>query len=391
MEHKKRKIYFAVGFFIAAFAIIIYFSGRGELSFQKFTNTVFMNETSGNLLNLHYTLANPQKYHIDKENAALPTFSINEEKQAYATVENYLSALSSFDTKQLTLDEQYTYDLLNKKLEHRLKGNSFFYFNEFFSPSGGIQGQYPILLTEYTFRQKEDITDYLSLLSNTCNYFDSLMIFETEKAKRGFFMPDYSLSKTVTQCSSIIELDSLNSTSHFLQTTFEERIQKAIRSNIITTEEGTAFIAENNRLLKERVYPAYQNLGTSLSALSGSGKNENGLFYYPQGKEYYEWLFTETTGSYTDLDTVYNQLAQDYYDNIHSLTRDLSEFQASAKMTQDEITYFPLSKPEEMLTHLNQSMNVDFPSISSIVPHLKSDVSIKEVSSALEDYTAPAY
>ena len=358
MEKRKKKVYIGVGLFIAAFAIIIYLSNRGGISFQEFTDTIF---------------------------------DIDNEKEAYARMENYVASLSTFDTEQLTTEEAYTYNLLHKKFNHGILGDEFFYYNELLSPSGGNQGQYPILLTEYTFRKKEDIEDYLMLLSNTPTYFESLMLFESKKAKLGLFMPDYSLNKLSEQCNSIVDEDSLNRNAHFLQTSFQERINNAITAQIITLDEGNSFVKENNRLLKEQVLTSYIKLGQSLSSLSGNGKNQNGLFYLPQGKEYYEWLFVETTGSYTDLDTVYNKLAKDYYDNIHSLNQELSKFQNSCDLTMDDIDYFPLSIPEDMVNHLHQNMGKDFPSISSILPQILPNLAIKSVSPSLEDYTAPAY
>lgn len=44
-----------------------------------------------------------------------------------------------------------------------------------------MQSELPILLAEYTFRDKRDVEDYLSLLSQTGAYFSSLLTYETEK------------------------------------------------------------------------------------------------------------------------------------------------------------------------------------------------------------------
>ena len=54
-----------------------------------------------------------------------------------------------------------------------------------FSPSGGIQIQYPILMAEYTFRCKEDIENYLALLKMTPEYFASYCDFTKEKVQKG--------------------------------------------------------------------------------------------------------------------------------------------------------------------------------------------------------------
>lgn len=170
-------------------------------------------------------------------------------------------------------------------------GNSFYYFQELFSPSGGVQMQYPILMADYTFYSKKDIDDYLTLLSQTSDYFDSLMVFETDKSKRGYFMADYSLQKVCDQCNSLMSEALLNSNSHFLQKTFAERMKQAIDSGILTKKEADHYQDVHTGILISSVLPAYEKLGKSLKALSGTGKNESGLAAFPQGKEYYPSLY----------------------------------------------------------------------------------------------------
>lgn len=44
-----------------------------------------------------------------------------------------------------------------------------------------MQSQLPVLLAEYTFRTKRDVTDYLALLDQIDDYFASLLLYEQEK------------------------------------------------------------------------------------------------------------------------------------------------------------------------------------------------------------------
>ena len=352
---------------------------------------IFRNESACDTLSLHYTVANPVEFGIITKEPSLPLYNKDNEKEQFARTENYLAALNKFDSSLLSDDDSYTYKLLKKKFIQELKGNQYFYYNEVLSPSCGIQTQYPILMTEYAFRSKKDIDDYLDLLSDTPSYFQSLIKFEKEKSKRGYFMADYSLNKTILQCNTIITEKDLSSSTHFLQTTFEERINTAIDKGLISKDEGLSYRKKNDIILKDKVYPAYIDLGNSLLALSGTGKNKDGLAHYPNGKDYYSWLFIQNVGSYTDLDTVYHKLAQDYYNNFQSLSAQVNTFQETCDLTTKDIYYFPIAKPEEMIKNLSSAINSDFPSIASIASHSHTNVSVKKVSNSLEDYTAPAY
>ena len=47
---------------------------------------------------------------------------------------------------------------------------------------------------------------------------------------------------------------------------------------------------------------AYERLISGLESLKGTGSNDKGLYYYPEGRKYYEYLVNASTGtSYSDV------------------------------------------------------------------------------------------
>mgnify|MGYP000641763341 CR=1 FL=1 len=54
------------------------------------------------------------------------------------------------------------------------------------SPSLGVQAQLPVLLAEYAFYKKEDISDYLKLLSTIKPYFQSILELEKQNHRLVF-------------------------------------------------------------------------------------------------------------------------------------------------------------------------------------------------------------
>ena len=360
-------------------------------SFNSFCNNLFLEEMQDDTLGLHYTIAYPEKFGIKKETAALPLYEKKQALNSFQNIKEYCDMLQTFDPHKLSPEEQYTQKLLLKSLSGELEGQQFFYLQEMFSPSGGIQIQYPILMAEYTFRSKTDIEDYLALIKMTPDYFASYCDFTKEKVTRGFGMADFTLKKVVSQCETIITKEEIENQSHFLVTTFNERLHKALEEKIISQEEASAFATMNLEYLSSYFLPAYEQLATTLSSFYGAGKNNDGLCYFPQGQDYYTWLFKRTTGSDTPLPEVYETLAQDYYDSIRALQSGLIEFQNTASMSEKDFSYFTLSDEKDMLNDLMQQMSDDFPSMSATfnIPYLSATV--KDVSTSLEKYTAPAY
>lgn len=389
MKPKKRILFLLAIFLLLVISSLTIWMLNRKSPFRSFCDSLFIEEMQGDTLSLHYTLAWPNDFHIN-EKACLPTYSRENAIEGYEHTQKQLEKLETFSEENLSTSESYTHTLLKKALTNELEGQQFFYLQEVFSPSGGTQVQFPILMAEYPFRCKEDIEDYLELLKLTPSYFSGLCEFEKEKFNKGFGMPDYSLDKVIDQCNTIITKEALQSNDHFLISTFSERLLDAIDNKIITKKEATAYATQNRQYLATYFLPAYENLASSLSSFYGMGKNENGLSHFADGSAYYEWLFGTITGSDANVQDAYRILAQDYYESMLSLREGLLVFQEKNTLTSQDLSYFPLTSSEDMLTHLEKQMAEDFPTTSS-VGNSSLSADIKTVSPALEPFTAPAY
>lgn len=259
-------------------------------AFDAFTNAIFCEEISGSIINLHFTLAHPENYGITDYEVTLGELSMEAINDSYARMENYLVTLTQFNKEDLPLSKQLTYDILKSDLEFSLEMAPYILYDEALTPSSGIHAQLPILLEEYCFYDEDDIKDYLSLLSSTKDYFSQIIAFEKEKAAAGLFMADYSCESVISQCNDFIAAAD----NHFLIETFNNRLANF---EGLTDEARADYMAQNEKLVKEDLVAAYQYLADEMSALLGSGKNEQGLCYLPDGREYYESLVYYYTGS----------------------------------------------------------------------------------------------
>lgn len=389
MKQKKRFFFLITLFLLLTISTLTIWLINRKTPFRNFCDSLFIEKIQEDTLSLHYTLAWPEKFHINNQ-TCLPIYSRENALAGYEKTKEQLNKLETFAPKDLSASETYTHTLLQKALTSELEGQKYFYLQEVFSPSSGTQIQLPILMAEYPFRCKEDIEDYLNLLKLTPSYFASLNDFEQEKFTRGFGMPDYSLTKVIDQCNFLITEESLKNNDHFLITTFSERLLNAVDEKIITKKEASAYATQNRQYLSRYFLPAYKNLASSLSEFYGLGKNENGLSRFSDGKAYYEWLFSSVTGSNIPVSEAYQTLSEDYYNSMTTLQQDLLVFQEQNTLSDQELFYFPLDSSQEILTHLKKEMSADFPLATQTgTSSLSADV--KTVSPALEDFTAPAY
>lgn len=385
-----KQLIFAFGFFLAfcAITVFLFTYRRDEKRFTHITAELFTEDMTANTLNMHYTIAEPESFGIYDYDPILPSYSAESTLQSQAVTENTLAVLSSLHTDKLSPEDAYLCKLLTRSLENSLAMADYPYYNEPLSPASGMQSQLPILLAEYTFRSRRDVTDYLALLDQTDEYFSSLLVFEQEKAAAGLLMPASSLKEVREQCDTIVTKEALDAGAHFLQTTFRERLDALLQAGEITREQSDEYLAQNDRLLKTVLLPAYTALGDGLLLLEDDSIPLSGLGTSPEGQEYYQYLLISETGSYRPIAEIQELLSTQFsreYETIHNLvTKHPDLFQG---YTGESLTDFPCADAAQMLTDLQRRMSEQFPAI----PGERTTVTVKPVSPSLENYCAPAF
>ena len=365
--------------------------------FTQFTSRLFREEMTASTLNMHYTIADPAAFGISDYEPVLPIYQPEQIQNNEEHCADLLEQLSCIAPEKLSMGNAHTYALLQRSLENDLALAQFPYYSDPLSPSSGMQSQLPILLAEYTFRTSRDVEDYLALLDQVDDYFASLLLLEQDRLAAGVPLPASSLQKVRKQCDTIITLEELTQGSHFLQTTFEERLQGLQNQKLLTPEEAATLTEKNDRLLITVVQPAYAALSDGLLRLESSENSDSaggaqadlpiGLALLPDGKKYYRHLlFSETGSSHSEKELLQMLLAkfQEEQSAIHALAAKSPSL--ITRLSENSADYFPLSTPEEMLCDLQARMKNDFP-VSTPVP----SVTVKDVVPSLEPFCAPAF
>ncbi|MBR5247519.1 MAG: DUF885 domain-containing protein [Lachnospiraceae bacterium] len=387
------------GFVTVATTFLLFVSSchKEEILFQSLAMDLFQDEMLSNTLNMHYTLADPESFGIQDYEVVLPCYSYENVLAGQTQTQNLLDRLKSLDVDKLSNQAGFTHALLIDSLENSLALSSLSLYEEPLSPSSGMQSQLPILLAEYTFRSVQDIEDYLKLLNQTDEYFEALLIFEQEKAAAGLLMSSSSIKKVVEQCDTILNAEELNAETHFLQTTFQERLQPLVENGQLSSEKAKSYTALNNRLLRTVMQPAYEALGDGLLVLEDPDIPLRGLASKPQGTTYYEHLLRSQTGSKRPVAEIKTMIAEHFDREYITFSNILTQTPSLVKLPYDILLteQFPLQNATQMLAHLQTRMSDDFPPLNgangesgeSALPA----VSVKTVSESLENYCAPAF
>lgn len=344
-----------------------------DRQFRTFTRSLFQTEVSANTISLHYTLRSPSDYGIADIPATYGSLS-SDPVAAKASVRNVLSSLQEFDLDTLSSENALTFKILDTYLKNASTGTDYLLYQEPLGPVSGIHTQLPVLLSEYSFYDTQDVETYLALLKETPSYFDSVIRFEQKKATSGLFMPDYQADSVLDTCQSFIDMGKEN----YLVSTFNERIASL---DLLPENKKDSFQKENMKLVTEEIYPAYQNLITAIKSLKGKGMNEQGLSHFPYGKKYYEYLVRQTTGCNESISRLRLMTRAQILEDLSAMQKVL--FPADAALTQASV--LEQTSPDSMLDDLRSKITDTFPEIPDV------DFQVKYVPESMQDYLSPAF
>lgn len=348
--------------------------GGTDQEFEAFTEALFCQETASNTISLHYSLKNPEAYGIEDPPVTFGTFEVDA-SQAAAALENTKKALEQFEQKDLNVQNQITYDVLEYYLKEAEKSSDYILYEEPLSLVSGVQTQFPVVLSEYQFYDREDVDTYLALMETTDEYFDSLIEFEREKSQAGLFMADYAADTVIEQCRAFLDMGDGN----YLYSTFADRIQDV---DELTEKEKSDYIQDNALAVSDHIFPAYEKLIAEIEELKGTGKNEKGLSWLPRGKEYYELVVRQSTGSDRSVKEMEDLTRRQISDDLTAMEQVLGITVQEAEETAGDMGE---NNAELILNELEHGISETFPEAPDTA------LEIKYVPEEMEEHLSPAF
>ena len=348
--------------------------GDQNEKFEEYTQEVFCNEVSSNTINLHYTLKNPEDYGITDYEVSLGSFE-SDPDMIKVSAENMRQSLQEFSYEGLDLQNRITFDILEYQVKSAEKNADYVLYEEPLGLVSGVQTQFPVVMSEYRFYDRQDVETYLELLEMTGEYFDSLIKFEREKADAGLFMADFALDTVLEQCRAFLDMGDGN----YLYSTFADRIGDVKK---LTKEEKSNYIQDNALAVSDYVFPAYEKLISSLEELRGSGENEKGLVNLPDGADYYELVVRRSTGSDRSVEEMEDLTRRQITDDLEAMEQVLGitteeAQEAATSMTQDSAGL--------TLSKLQDGIKEAFPEAPDTA------LEVKYVPEEMEEHLSPAF
>ena len=350
----------------------------GNEAFREYTENLFCDAVAASTISLHYTLKEPEKFGITEEKAVWGEAG-QEPEAVRASAENMQRALETFDYDSLNMQNRITYDILEYEAASSSEAADYILYEEPLSLVSGAQTQYPVVLSEYPFYDRQDADIYLQLLETTGDYFDSLLVFERRKAEEGLFMSDQSLDTVLEQCRSFLDMGDGN----YLYSTFADRIGELAD---LSEKEKSEYIQDNAMAVEDYIFPAYEKLMRGLEELRGSGSNEKGLCCFPEGRAYYELLARRSVGTGRTVEEMRSLIREQMEDDLSAMEQILGAAAEEAEESaRANASVLGENAPQLILDRLKEKIRIAFPEMPD------AELEVKYVPEEMEEHLSPAF
>ncbi|MFP4697664.1 MAG: DUF885 domain-containing protein [Eubacteriales bacterium] len=342
--------------------------------FNEFMDETFVKELESSSMNIETYLLHPENYGLEDVEIKLPNISEESFNEDIKAINSYLDKLNEFDYFKLSKDNQLNYDIIKHYLQTSLDTTESYLYNEYASPSLGFQTNLPLSLAEYRLESQKDIEDYLGLIKDFPTFIDQIIEFQEAKAAEGLLMSTSSIERVIDQCNVFIE----DPENNLLIASFNERIEKL---EDFDSEEAEEYIDKNKKLVLNEVIPSYEKFIEAFENLNGKTENEMGLYYFDNGKEYYESIAKFYTGSSRSVEGMIKFIDT----KMQSYITEISTIATSDQSVLEEVMSFTYDgTPESIIETLKSELYNDYPMIE------EPELNITPVPKSLEESYFPA-
>ena len=195
-------------------------AAKEQARFDALMDETFRVSLTDSLLTLHYSVSDPENYGITDYPCTFGDFSVSDIQKNLMELQALDSQLDHFNRSLLTAEQILTLDILNEHLDTELSLEGIELYQTPLTSITGIQIDLPVILSEYRFYTKQDIDEYLELLSNTDEFFDQILTFEQERSAAGLFCGDAAADHIIESCQPYM----IDAEYNLLHTSFVTRL-----------------------------------------------------------------------------------------------------------------------------------------------------------------------
>ena len=329
-------------------------SADTESDFEAFLQKEWADTMEDDYLTMHSSVTDWQKMGLKKPEVTLGDINYDEFKETVELAEEALNKLHEFDPEKLSEARQTDYYAYENYLECLIGMYSYPDLEFMFRPYTGYLSNVTDYFADFGFNTKQDVEDYLTLVSELPSYIDQMKEFTLQQAEKGYFLDDLGYKDEMTELNEFVEKGEENP----MILNFNDYIDKF---DGISDSERKEYKEKNKDIVINQLIPAFRDIRTFLTTLKGKRSVETGaLLEYTdndgEGKAYYENLVRYYTSSDESMEEIFLYLTKAlkelyaYYEDLIETNPDFEE----PAVIED------LSDLDDILEYLRNHME-DFP------------------------------
>lgn len=336
-------------------------SGEEQKKFDEFMKQEFVESMEQSYPNTHIILENPKDYGVDTSKTKVQIDKeLNETtmKENKELNEKSAKAFKEFDRDTLSDEQKETYDIYSYMLDYTTEMNDskFDYMSMPLESMTGMHTQLPTLFSDWTLRNEQDVKDVITLMKSVRPYMDSILAYTKKQEEKGTLMLDIKSVKEY--CEKVVKEDVNSSVLNGLN--------ESIDNLKLGDDKTKQYKAELKKAFQEYFLPAYSDIIKTMKELDSSKNNTLGLSHMKNGKEYYELLFKQATGTDKSIEDIKKELNSMSRSSLLAVQSVISK----NKNLYDEYVNGKIKTKykdfESMLKDLDKDIKDDFPSVGTL-------------------------
>ena len=335
--------------------------GEEQKKFDEFMKQEFVESMEQSYPNTHIILENPKDYGVDTSKTKVQIDKeLNETtmKENKELNEKSAKAFKEFDRDTLSDEQKETYDIYSYMLDYTTEMNDskFDYMSMPLESMTGMHTQLPTLFSDWTLRNEQDVKDVITLMKSVRPYMDSILAYTKKQEEKGTLMLDIKSVKEY--CEKVVKED--------VNSSVLTGLNESIDNLKLGDDKTKQYKAELKKAFQEYFLPAYSDIIKTMKELDSSKNNTLGLSHMKNGKEYYELLFKQATGTDKSIEDIKKELNSMSRSSLLAVQSVISK----NKNLYDEYVNGKIKTKykdfESMLKDLDKDIKDDFPSVGTL-------------------------
>ena len=336
-------------------------SGEEQKKFDEFMKQEFVESMEQSYPNTHIILENSKDYGVDTSKTKVQIDKeLNETtmKENKELNEKSAKAFKEFDRDTLSDEQKETYDIYSYMLDYTTEMNDskFDYMSMPLESMTGMHTQLPTLFSDWTLRNEQDVKDVITLMKSVRPYMDSILAYTKKQEEKGTLMLDIKSVKEY--CEKVVKED--------VNSSVLTGLNESIDNLKLGDDKTKQYKAELKKAFQEYFLPAYSDIIKTMKELDSSKNNTLGLSHMKNGKEYYELLFKQATGTDKSIEDIKKELNSMSRSSLLAVQSVISK----NKNLYDEYVNGKIKTKykdfESMLKDLDKDIKDDFPSVGTL-------------------------